>query len=833
MGRSLSTQLLDARLEMIDRALELNLRQLEQGLGTGAYFGSVSVLAESPDAGVRIGRALSGALAGSLSHVAPFSVVPYSGQGSHALLTTTNAAKDVIEGVSLLNTLQAGQLLMLPDAELPPGLRLKRNVFYGRAVSVARKGTPVSLGRSAFLEPTMSQVYQRMVEEQLTAREHEVHVPDEDLLSHLLIAGTTSSGKTVRARKLLEGLDPNDFRVIVIETAKKTFRGYLRRQGREPTIYALGSTEGRPLRINPFYFDPGTSLKRHVSVIADALSDLMPVEALIGPKMREALLNCYFAYSWNVETGEYEGPGEPVYPTMIDFNQRVVTICERLSYSSEINQNYRGALLGRAKLFIDDLYQDLFAVGGDRPFDELFSDDTIVELDDLPPSEINMPAFVVSLLLQRLRAHRACLGKSGPRYIVVIEEAHNILNRNLEQRRDPHQTGGSSHLLQHVVRLLQEGRELGIGVIVVDQSPSSLAEAVLKNTNTKLVHRLVDGEELRVVGTAIGLEEDEWGDLGQLDDGECVVSLKSGGRPVKLALFPESELGKWQEPPAVDMAPLPYAACQRLLDEAAGAPGSLANLARLSSKLWERCHGDLEVVGYMIGKYMAWRELLNDKRPWRAPRSKEETDGWVFRLAGVGLAADEELDRLLLAELSGVPQTAGLVCRAEPLLGERWAVLEAAALADQVVSLAEEVCLDTEPAQDAAEVLVTWARGVQAGQEAGELVALLQVRLLAGEAWGMLVAALLARHWRRHRPTAAALDAVAEALAVRHWKDLRARLDKLVPVCADSPAASFRIWALEQLVQSEPFARRTGAVGERLVELVEAYRQEAEQGGTP
>ena len=164
----------------------------------------------------------------------------------------------------------------------------------------------------------------------------------------------------------------------------------------------------------------------------------------------------------------------------------------------------------------------------------------IIELDELPPSEINMPAFVISVLLERLRAHcaRRRLGREKapiPYFLVVIEEAHNVLSRRIEETADPRQTGGGKHLLQQIVRLLQEGRDLGIGVMVVDQSPQSLANAVLANTNTKLVHRLVDGEELRIIGTTLGPDEKEWPDLGRLEDGECVVSMKNGGKPLKLA----------------------------------------------------------------------------------------------------------------------------------------------------------------------------------------------------------------------------------------------------------------------------------------------------------
>jgi len=145
--------------------------------------------------------------------------------------------------------------------------------------------------------------------------------------------------------------------------------------------------------------------------------------------------------------------------------------------------------------------------------------------------------------LERLWAYRSLRKPPTlPYHLVVIEEAHNILHHSHDVERSEREAGRGKRLLDQVVRLLQEGRELGIGVVVVDQSPGSLAEPVLKNTNTKIIHRLEDGEEMKVVGRAIGLAEEEWSDLAELEDEECVVKTKQSPRPFKLAPFPGQEL---------------------------------------------------------------------------------------------------------------------------------------------------------------------------------------------------------------------------------------------------------------------------------------------------
>jgi tetratricopeptide (TPR) repeat protein len=367
----------------------------------------------------------------------------------------------------------------------------------------------------------------------------EFRIPAVDLTSHLLIAGTTGSGKTQRAAALLNELPKNRFQVIVIESAKKTYRNLLRRRGVSNRILALGANGPTALRINPFYFEPRTSLKRHISIFSDALADLLPVEALIGPKLREAIQRCYIRYEWDIETGTFRGTGEPAYPNMVDLHMEVIAVADALKYGPELNSNYKGALLGRSRLFIDELYQDIFGWGGSLSLDKLLGDhDIILEMDALPPSEAKMPSFVLSLLLERMRswqqASKADNGNTKRDLVIVIEEAHNLLEKSLERQQSDREMGSGGFLLKQIVRLLQEGRESGMGIIVVDQSPASLADAVIRNTNTKIILRITDSEEAERIGSTLGLTKEECRDLHDLEDGEAVVKVKNAGKALKL-----------------------------------------------------------------------------------------------------------------------------------------------------------------------------------------------------------------------------------------------------------------------------------------------------------
>ncbi|TSA34567.1 MAG: ATP-binding protein [Verrucomicrobiaceae bacterium] len=542
----------DAMLELIDQKLQEGIRSLKKATGTGAFFLGAEIFSPKTELSLRIARTIAGTLAGARTHARPFQTAIYRGPGFADHLTKACTIEQSYPSITIQSRHIAALFLPVPEADLP-GLKTKRNVFYGKPnpskpkqsqdqskeMQADSKDT-VTLGELAHLKSGFNS--RGIIGPSQTDCNAEFRIPACDLTSHLLIAGTTGSGKTQRSVTLLNALPRDRFQVIVIESAKKTYRRLLQRENTPPQILALGVSGPNALRINPFYFEHGTSLKRHISIFSDALADLLPVEALIGPKLREAIQSCYTRYEWDIETGLFRGTGTPTYPGMADLHMEAIAVADALRYGPELNSNYKGALLGRTKLFIDELYQDIFGWGGNSSLDEMFGgNDIILEMDALPPSEAKMPSFVLSLLLERMRSwqQRAKDRRQQKRdLIIVIEEAHNLLEKALEKQQSDREMGSGGFLLKQIVRLLQEGREAGLGIMVVDQSPASLADAVIRNTNTKIILRITDSEEAERIGTTLGLTKEECRDLHELEDGEAVVKVKNAGKALKLCRAP-------------------------------------------------------------------------------------------------------------------------------------------------------------------------------------------------------------------------------------------------------------------------------------------------------
>jgi len=734
---STSNERLCSMLELADRSLERTISALHEAHGTGGYRWSAFILADGRNADL-IGGALVGVLAGARTKDFPFNRFPVIGAGADLFKGTEPLLDLIAEAAPILPLPRACEALLLPEAELP-GVRLRRNVFLGRTFSPPDEGSPrVGLGPDAFSALTG--------EDQTDS----IEIPQQNLFRHILVAGATGSGKTTRVVEILNQLKDDKLSVVVFETAKRTYRARLQVRGRPaPLVYSLGSSKEyvgsrfRPLRLNPFYFELGTSLKRHIAVLSDALAELMPTEAMIGPLMRRAVEATYHERGWDIENGIPLDDSAPSWPTVLDFAAQVRALAQTLTYGAEVTANYCGALENRAALFVDATFQDLFSHGGNTPIDELFplGRDVIVEVEDLPPSEVDIRAFVMTILLSRLRSvqgvrlerQRLCkkiveredqlfgttpsesmspppsssptttvgklltdylasqsykkkgertrllrgghvkvsgkavfratmavsshdtvqiggvrmwprdfalpvpenessskessqsiilpsfslsdaTGLSPRRWLVVIEEAHNVLDRSFEVRRPADESNAGRTLLRCIDRLLQEGREMDIGIMVVDQSPVNLARSVISNTGTKIVMRLEDGAEMEEIGRAIGLDESAWKKLGFLQEGEAIIKASYMNTPVKTTRFQQTTDGpKDTDPIGAGVAPS-YTAIERqwrpILD------GVQAPDERWLSEVMAACAGDVYLAGF-VGAKLLLEERRNDAEALR------------------------------------------------------------------------------------------------------------------------------------------------------------------------------------------------------------------------
>ena len=106
-------------------------------------------------------------------------------------------------------------------------------------------------------------------------------------------------------------------------------------------------------------------------------------------------------------------------------------------------------------------------------------------------------------------------------HLTLVEEARNIAPARRPE--DPPTVGE---------RMISELRKFGEAMAFVAQFPSHVAAEVVKNSGTKIVHRLAWPDDVALIGGSVGLDQKQREHLTRLKVGEAVVSLGRLPSPV-------------------------------------------------------------------------------------------------------------------------------------------------------------------------------------------------------------------------------------------------------------------------------------------------------------
>ena len=83
---------------------------------------------------------------------------------------------------------------------------------------------------------------------------------------------------------------------------------------------------------------------------------------------------------------------------------------------------------------------------------------------------------------------------------------------------------------------MAEIRAFGEGLLIVDQSPSKIAEDVIKNSSTKIIHRIDNEKDIKLLQSALLIPDDKTS-LPALAQGEALIRTEGMKRPCKVKIY--------------------------------------------------------------------------------------------------------------------------------------------------------------------------------------------------------------------------------------------------------------------------------------------------------
>ncbi|WP_434731870.1 ATP-binding protein [Thermogladius sp. KZ2Tp1] len=298
-------------------------------------------------------------------------------------------------------------------------------------------------------------------------------VPVEDLNKHLLVTGATGSGKTFTVATLVNRLttrdNPFNYRPLVLD-----WHGEYGRLLKNPKV------------VDPFQLpvpllgdeDPNASVDFASQVLA-----LTPAQEYVLLKAFENLRG------WD----------------HLDL-AGVIEALEKMVDESGWFRESRLSLVRKLRRLVVGKYKGLF-----RERKAGFLDNTrsplVIDLSRV--GDLTIRRVYVAALLKKI-FDMAVRGEFGvSKLLVVVEEARNLL--------------GKENHVDVLVKMLDEVRKFGVGLVVVSQSPSSLVEDVMVNTSTKIVHSVKSAVDLEVLDGATNMQVELREVIPYLDKGEAVL----------------------------------------------------------------------------------------------------------------------------------------------------------------------------------------------------------------------------------------------------------------------------------------------------------------------
>lgn len=352
-----------------------------------------------------------------------------------------------------------------------------------------------------------------------------VELSNKSLNMHTFITGSTGSGKSNTVYQILMELRQDRIPFLVIEPAKGEYKDVF---GHLPdvNVYSTNPSIAQLININPFMFPNSIHVLEHIDGLVEIFSVCWPMYDAMPAFFKDAILKSYEAAGWDLGSSTFEGENT-AYPDFEVLAEQLDKLITNSDYAAEIKSNYRGALLTRVKSLAVGLNKYIFTEE-QTPYEKLFDENCILDISRVKSSETKALLMgLVVYILNEYRADQKTENNNGLCHVTVLEEAHNLLKNTSGRESD---LVGKS--VEMITNTIAEIRTYGEGFIIVDQSPSSVDIAAIKNTNTKIVLRTPEANDRDAVGRSMGLSTAQVNEIAKLPSGVAVVYQNDWISPV-------------------------------------------------------------------------------------------------------------------------------------------------------------------------------------------------------------------------------------------------------------------------------------------------------------
>ena len=428
-----------------------------------------------------------------------------------------------------LSSDELGLLTGFPQKEVI-GLKLRKEVDFGLNVGEVAAEDRITLGHLV----------------QCGEEKTEIHLDRRDLDKHMFVAGVTGSGKTTTCQKIL--LDCK-LPFLVIEPVKSEYRK-MRELCPDLICFTPGNPNGAPFFLNPFELFPGETISSRAAMIKATMEASFRMEAAIPQILETAIYRAYKEKGWDVDADTWNGKNEAdpdgpfrvdsdAFPTFGDYAAAVKKEIREKGFDDRLRDEYMGTISAMTDSLLMGVKGQMLNTPKSVSFYDLVTKKAVIELDAIKSG--SEKSLLMGFILTNLKAavewhHRE---NHAFRHITLVEEAHRLLSRY-----EPGDSLTQKQGVEVFADMLAEVRKYGESLIIVDQIPDKMTPEVLKNTNTKIVHKLFAQDDKEAIGNTISLDQDQKAFLSSLVPGRAIVFSQGWTKAVQAQVAPLEGMGE-------------------------------------------------------------------------------------------------------------------------------------------------------------------------------------------------------------------------------------------------------------------------------------------------
>ncbi len=366
---------------------------------------------------------------------------------------------------------------------------------------------------------------------------------------HTIVCGVTGGGKTNTCFYLLGQLWKFKIPFMVCEPAKSEYRHMMLMSETFKGVgqaFSLGDETVSPFRLNPFEIMKGVKVQTHLDALKSVFNASFEMYSPMPQVLEKALNSIYSVRGWDlvqnkcrrlppgVNLGDPDCPPE-IYPTMKDLYEIIEPITESFGYSERIGPDVQAALKARIGSLLIGGKGQMLNTRRSIPMETLFGKPTVIELKMV--SEDSEKSFLMGMIMVFLYEYREALGPhDNLQHVMLIEEAHRLL-KNVPTAQSGESANPAGKAVEFFTNMLAEIRSYGQGFIIADQIPNKLAPEALKNTNLKIMHRIVAVDDRDSMGGAMNLDDIQKRHVTALGQGRAIVYAEKMEQPYHLAIM--------------------------------------------------------------------------------------------------------------------------------------------------------------------------------------------------------------------------------------------------------------------------------------------------------